>query len=77
MSKKILLFDKPIWNDWLFWLYVFFVGSGALSTLMNYAGVKFTTFYLVAISIDIFIVVLLTWLILVLPISLIRSAIRK
>jgi hypothetical protein len=77
MKKRTLFFDSPVTNDWLFWLFVVFSGSGLLNAIVDYNGARINTFNAVAITIDIIFVVLITWVILVLPISLIRSLMRR
>ena len=79
MKQTKFLFDKPVTNDWLFWVFVAFSalsGVGAIQRVNESGGVNTSTFSLLSGTIDALVVIFSTYL-LVIPIYLVRKFVRK
>lgn len=79
MKQTKFLFDKPVANDWLFWIFVVLAslsGIGALQRVNESGGINTSTFSVISGTIDGLVVVFSTY-ILVIPIYLIRKFVRK
>lgn len=79
MKQTKFLFDKPITNDWLFWVFVAFStlnGIGAIQRVNSSGGINTSTFSLISGAIDALVVIFSTY-VLVIPIYLVRKFIRK
>ena len=81
MKKPGKIFDNPAKSDWLFWTWVgltVVMWIGAFSRVVSSGGPDFSTFSIVSGTFDALVSGPLgTFLIPVLPISLIRRLIRK
>ena len=78
-KKSRLMFDLPIFSDWLFYLFLFFLfanWSGSFLRVQESGGVNTSTFSLVSGSIDAAFGLLISW-IMVVPFYLIRRIFRK
>lgn len=79
MKQTKFLFDKPVTNDWLFWVFVAFAGLsgvGAIQRVNESGGVNTSTFSLLSGTIDALVRIFSTYL-LVIPIYLVRKFVRK
>ena len=81
MKEQGKIFDKPVKSDWLFWTWIgltLLMWISAFSRVISSGGPNFSTFSIVSGTIDALVVgPLSTFLIPVLPISLIRRLVRK
>ena len=78
-KKSRFMFDLPVFSDWLFYLFLFFLfanWSGSFLRVQESGGVNTSTFSLVSGSIDAAFGLLISW-IMVSPFYWIRRAIRK
>jgi hypothetical protein len=81
MKEQGKIFEKPVKSDWLFWTWIgltLFMWISAFSRVLSSGGPNFSAFSILSGTIDALVVgPLSTFLIPVLPISLIRRLVRK
>ena len=78
-KKSRFMFDLPVFSDWLFYLFLFFLfanWSGSFLRMQESGGINTSTFSLVSGSIDAAFGLLISW-IMVVPFYLIRRIFRK
>lgn len=78
-KKSRFMFDLPVFSDWLFYLFLFFLfanWSGSFLRVQESGGVNTSTFSLVSGSIDAAFGLLISW-IMVAPFYWVRRVIRK
>ena len=78
-KKSRFMFDLPVFSDWLFYLFLFFLfanWSGSYLRVQESGGVNTSTFSLVSGSIDAAFGLLISW-IMVAPFYWIRKVVRK
>ena len=76
--KSRFMFDLPIFTDWLFYLFIFFLLSnwyGSFQTVQQSGGINTSTFSLVSGSIDAAFGLLISWIMLT-PIYWVRRFVR-
>lgn len=78
-KKSRLMFDLPVFSDWLFYLFIFFLfanWSGSFLRVQESGGVNASNFSIVSGSIDAAFGLLISW-IMVTPFYWLRRIIRK
>ena len=73
------MFDLPIFRDWLFYLFLFFLFANwfsSFSRVQETGGINTSTLSLVSGSIDAVFGLLVSWM-MVVPVYLIRRIVRK
>jgi hypothetical protein len=77
--KSRFMFDLPVFTDWLFYLFLFFLFAnwfGSFNAVQESGGINTSTFSLISGSIDAAFGLLISW-IMVAPFYWIRRVIRK
>jgi hypothetical protein len=80
MKKTVLLFEKPVTSDWLFWVFTVFLCVNVLSgvsNVVNSGGLVFSTGGIISGLLDGLFRVVLSWFPLIPIIHLVRKLIRK
>lgn len=78
-KKSRFMFDLPIFTDWLFYLFLFFLFAnwfGSLNAVQESGGINTSTFSLISGTIDAAFGLLISW-VMVAPFYWIRRLIRK
>ncbi len=79
VRKSRFMFDLPVFSDWLFYLFIFFLfanWSGSFSRVQESGGINTSTFSLVSGSIDAVFGLIISW-IMVAPFYWVRRFIRR
>lgn len=79
VKKSRLMFDLPIYTDWLFYLFLFFLfanWTGSFSRVQESGGIDTSTFSLLSGSIDAALGLMISW-IMVAPFYWVRRVIRR
>ena len=62
--KSRLMFDLPVYTDWLFYLFLFFLfanWTGSFSRVQQSGGIDTSTFSLISGSFDVFFGLVISW----------------
>jgi hypothetical protein len=79
VKKSRFMFDLPIYTDWLFYLFLFFLfanWTGSFSRVQESGGIDTSTFSLLSGSIDAALGLMISW-IMVAPFYWVRRVIRR
>jgi hypothetical protein len=79
VKKSRFMFDLPIYTDWLFYLFLFFLfanWTGSFSRVQESGGIDTSTFSLLSGSIDAVFGLIISWF-MVAPFYWVRRLIRK